>query len=67
MAPFLPDASAKIMAAFSAEDLTWPENVAQSVETLAPGAPFTVPEVMFEKITDEQCETWKSAFSGRAD
>lgn len=65
--PFLPDASAKIIAAFSAEDLTWPENVAQGVETLAPGAPFTVPEVMFEKITDERCETWKSAFSGRAD
>lgn len=65
-APFLPDASAKILDAFSAGHLTWPENIEDGLQVLRSGAPFTVPDVMFEKISDDQCEEWKSAFSGQS-
>ncbi|MGD9294971.1 MAG: methionine--tRNA ligase [Roseobacter sp.] len=65
--PFLPDASAKILASFSAEPLAWPSDISSSLTQLKPGAPFKVPDVMFEKITDDQCQNWKRDFSGKSD
>ena len=37
---------------------------AAALDTLPPGRAFTVPEVLFAKITDEQCEDWRGRFTG---
>ncbi|PIE07152.1 MAG: methionine--tRNA ligase [Rhodobacterales bacterium] len=63
-APFIPDASAK-MAGAMGTDGAWPEDLAGAFETLAPGAGFTVPDNLFDKITDEAREDWETRFAGQ--
>jgi len=62
--PFIPDASATLLAAMQTEDDSWPDNVAASLETLPPGHAFTVPGVTFRKITDAEREEWQARFAG---
>ncbi len=45
-------------------DAGWPDDVAQALQALAPGHAFTVPEVMFAKISDEDREAWAARFQG---
>ncbi|QPH53292.1 methionine--tRNA ligase [Pontivivens ytuae] len=63
-APFIPDAAATLRAALNTDD-TWPANVAEALEVLKPGDAFTVPDNLFDKITDEQREDWQERFKGR--
>ena len=63
-APFIPDASAAMLAAMQTEDAAWPDGVAAALAALPSGHAFTVPEVLFAKITDEQREDWQVRFSG---
>ena len=64
-APFIPDASAAMLAALQSDDATWPEgDLAAWLNTLPAGHAFTVPEVLFSKITDEQREDWQTRFAG---
>ncbi len=63
-APFIPDAAAK-MAAAMGTDGAWPEDPAAAFEALAPGQSFTVPDNLFDKITDEAREGWEAAFAGQ--
>ncbi len=63
-APFIPDASAAILTAMQTEDDSWPDDVANALDTLPAGHAFTVPEVLFAKITDDQREDWQTRFSG---
>ncbi|MDZ4135455.1 MAG: methionine--tRNA ligase, partial [Paracoccaceae bacterium] len=51
--PFIPDASASMMAAMGSEDWSWPDDLAAALQTLPPGHAFSTPEVLFAKITDE--------------
>ncbi|MYV41316.1 methionine--tRNA ligase [Streptomyces sp. SID1328] len=65
--PFIPASSAAMRAAFDLPDDTaaWiTEAEAKSLTTLAPGIPFTVPPVLFAKLTDEDLETYKERFGG---
>lgn len=62
--PFIPFASAAMLQAMDAQDADWPADVAQALQALAPGHAFTVPEVMFAKISDEDRETWAARFQG---
>ena len=62
--PFIPDAAAAISACFRQADRSWPEAAAPELNRLTPGDPFDVPDVLFGKITDEQCSAWKGKFSG---
>ena len=62
--PFIPTTSEKLMWAMDCDDWSWPENVLQAANTLIAGSKFTVPEVLFQKISDEECENWRSQFSG---
>jgi len=62
--PFIPDAAATIMAALGCDDWSWPEDARSALGVLAPGHGFTVPGVMFRKITDEEREGWETQFSG---
>jgi methionyl-tRNA synthetase len=61
--PFIPDAAAKMAEAMRVEP-AWPENVEESLRALPPGHDFTVPEVLFAKIQDEDREAWAERFAG---
>ncbi len=63
-APFIPEASQRMLAAMRAEDDGWPEDVATALQQLAPGHGFNVPEVLFAKISDEAREEWQARFAG---
>ncbi|MEO3413468.1 methionine--tRNA ligase [Roseovarius sp. CAU 1744] len=63
-APFIPDAAAAMLAALQTEDYSWPDDVPAALEILAPAHAFTVPDVLFAKISDDEREEWQSRFSG---
>ncbi len=65
--PFIPDASDQLMAAMGSTDWSWPDDVETALATLPPGHAFTVPDVTFRKITDEEREDWQARFSGTRD
>ena len=66
-APFIPDASAQLMEAMKTEDDAWPGDVAEALASLPVGHGFTVPDVTFRKITDEEREGWQQRFAGTRD
>ena len=49
------------------ENDAWPDDVPAALETLAPGHAFTVPDVTFRKISDEEREDWQTRFAGKRD
>ncbi|MFN3209653.1 MAG: methionine--tRNA ligase [Roseovarius sp.] len=63
-APFIPDASAAMLQAMQTEDCHWPDDVGEALQCLEPGHAFTVPDVLFAKITDDQREDWAARFAG---
>ena len=62
--PFIPDASAAMMAAMGSDDWSWPEDITAALRTLPAGQAFTVPENLFRKITDEERADWQTRFAG---
>lgn len=66
-APFIPDASAAMLDAMQVSDPGWPDDVPAALDALERGHGFTVPEVLFAKITDEQREDWQARFAGKRD
>ncbi|WP_424932887.1 methionine--tRNA ligase [Amaricoccus macauensis] len=62
--PFVPDASAAMLAAFGLEDADWPEDVTEALAAIPPGTKFTTPDVLFAKITDEAREGFEARFAG---
>ena len=66
-APFIPDASATMLTAMKTEDDGWPDDVAAAMNTLLAGHAFSVPDVMFRKISDEEREDWQVKFAGKRD
>ena len=63
-APFVPDASAAMLAALGAEDARWPEDARSALTALPPGHPFAVPDLLFAKIDDAAREGWQERFAG---
>jgi methionyl-tRNA synthetase len=63
-APFIPDASAKMLHAMKTDDTSWPGDIATTLTALKPGHPFETPEVLFAKIADAEQEDWQKRFSG---
>jgi methionyl-tRNA synthetase len=63
--PFIPDAAAAMMAAMGCDDWGWPDDLPGALTHLAPGHAFSVPEVTFRKITDEERASWQVQFSGQ--
>ncbi len=62
--PFIPDASAAMLAALNTTDRTWPEDVRAALTALPVAHPFETPDVLFRKIADEEREDWQKQFSG---
>ncbi|MEO1541127.1 MAG: methionine--tRNA ligase [Pseudomonadota bacterium] len=65
-APFIPDASETMLAAMGVEPGGWPADVPAALDRLAPGAAFTVPDVLFAKITDDAREQMAAQFAGQS-
>ncbi|MFJ4918564.1 methionine--tRNA ligase [Streptomyces sp. NPDC088725] len=65
--PFIPSSARAMRAAFALADdsATWvtPEQ-ARSLDAVAAGTAFTVPPVLFAKITDEDLESYRARFGG---
>ncbi|MET9499323.1 methionine--tRNA ligase [Streptomyces sp. NPDC006552] len=65
--PFIPASAAAMRSAFSLADDTreWVSaDEAKALTTVPAGTPFTVPPVLFAKITDEDLESYKERFGG---
>lgn len=62
--PFIPDAAATMLKDMGTDNRTWPGPVTEALEALPPGHAFTVPEVLFRKITDEERAEWQERFAG---
>ncbi|MGB5836662.1 MAG: class I tRNA ligase family protein, partial [Albidovulum sp.] len=62
--PFIPDASAKMLAGMKTDDAAWPGSVAEALTSLPAGHAFETPEVLFAKISDEDREGWSKRFAG---
>jgi methionyl-tRNA synthetase len=65
-APFIPDA-AENMHENMGTSPEWPTDVSVALSALSAGHPFTVPEVLFAKIADEDREAWEIRFAGTRD
>ncbi len=63
-APFIPSSSATMLEAMNTNDDGWPDNTEVALNALPAGHEFTVPDVLFAKITDDQREDWQNRFSG---
>ncbi|WP_377507523.1 methionine--tRNA ligase [Octadecabacter sp. R77987] len=66
-APFIPDASAELLDAMNATDTAWPDDVRSALTALPVGHAFTVPDVTFRKITDDERVEWADRFAGTRD
>ncbi|GAA2503218.1 methionine--tRNA ligase [Streptomyces longisporus] len=65
--PFIPTTSAAMRQAFALpqDTATWVSPTdAKSLTAVPAGTPFTVPPVLFAKLTDEDLETYKERFGG---
>jgi methionyl-tRNA synthetase len=62
--PFIPDASAQLQTAMQSEDANWPTDAQSALSALPAGHAFSVPDVTFRKITDDERATWQEQFSG---
>lgn len=65
--PFLPDASERILQSFPTANHDWPRSMKEALERLQPGDAFSVPEVLFAKVSDEATADWKERFAGGRD
>jgi methionyl-tRNA synthetase len=67
--PFIPASAKAMRSAFTLPDDTaqWvTADEARALSSVPAGTPFTVPPVLFTKITDEDLETYKERFGGEA-
>ncbi len=63
-APFIPDAAEELLVAMNAQGTSWPADVPKALTALPGGHAFTVPEVTFRKITDDERVDWAERFAG---
>ncbi|MEW2401769.1 methionine--tRNA ligase [Streptomyces sp. NPDC046862] len=67
--PFIPTSSAAMRTAFALKNdtATWvTADEARTLTSVPAGTPFTVPPVLFAKLTDEDLETYRERFGGEA-
>ena len=64
--PFIPDAAATMRDALGVQDAAWPDDVSTALASLTGGEAFTVPDVMFAKISDDRRAELEAQFAGAA-
>ncbi len=62
--PFIPDAARTMLDAMNTK-AAWPTDVAAALDTLQAGHAFTVPDVMFAKISDDARDEMQATFAGQ--
>jgi methionyl-tRNA synthetase len=62
--PFIPDACDTLMAAMQTDNDAWPDDVPAALAALPAGHAFSVPDMLFRKITDEERAEWEEKFAG---
>jgi methionyl-tRNA synthetase len=63
--PFIPETAKKIDAALKLENnVIWPASVDEKLSSIKKEHAFTVPDNLFEKLSDSQISDLKSRFSG---
>lgn len=62
--PFIPFAAASTLEAMGVTDADWPSDVAAALDAMPAGHAFTVPEVLFAKISDDDRAAWEARFQG---
>ena len=65
--PFIPDAAEAIMRALRTDDWSWPSDARAALGTLKAGHEFSVPDNLFNKISEEERDAWRERFAGMAD
>jgi len=63
--PFIPDASAVMLHAMHTRDDAWPTDIDAALNALPAGHDFSVPEVMFAKITDQARDDMAARYAGK--
>ncbi|WP_147124313.1 methionine--tRNA ligase [Shimia ponticola] len=63
-APFIPTSAAKMLSAMNTLDTEWPGDVGEALNVLPAGHAFTVPDVLFAKISDDARAEWAERFAG---
>jgi len=56
-----------MFSAMNTLDTAWPDDVNAALNALPGGHEFSVPDVLFAKITDDQRQDWQTRFSGVRD
>jgi len=62
--PFIPFASAAMLAAMQTENADWPGDLSEALSALPAGHAFSTPDVLFAKISDEDRDAWQERFKG---
>ncbi len=62
--PFIPDAAATMLDAMKSKSV-WPADVTAALEALPAGHAFSVPDVMFAKISDDARDEMQATFAGQ--
>ncbi|MEM7752589.1 MAG: methionine--tRNA ligase [Pseudomonadota bacterium] len=63
-APFIPEAAARMLSAMNTLHMDWPGDIKAALTALPAGHTFSVPDVLFAKISDEDREGWQETFAG---
>jgi len=63
-APFIPRAAASMLSAMNTLDTGWPDDMKEALVALHAGHAFSVPDVLFQKISDEERDDWAGRFAG---
>lgn len=63
-ASFIPGAAASMLEGMHTQNSEWPDDVIDALNVLPAGHAFTVPDVLFRKITDDERTEWQEKFAG---
>lgn len=63
--PFIPDATEAMLKAMNVEDTSWPQDLEAAMKSLPAGHTFSVPDVLFAKITDDRRVELEEQFAGQ--
>ncbi len=62
--PFVPDTAETMRSVVAGEQLAaWPDNVEAALESVPPGLEISVPDVLFDKITEEERDSMQARFT----